>query len=350
MHINTTASTVVILVLFGLLVSGCAHTDSAAWDRVDTMLRDARERGGHVDTDKAAAVKAWGEPVVRESTEAGEKMLWLLTADITAPSSNRETGWEAILIFDAEGTLLDRRWGYYRTPVGIPEIIAATRKDPYHVVRELGLAYEQHALAGEEKRLTVNLSDRGRKLYALHWAAEEIRLAIIFADGLFLIDKMTAEGRRNSDKSVVATELEVIQYMVQNNRVLPAYIMATQPFPLVVLAATIEKQNPMPTWSNVLLNALAAGLASGGSSRPQAGFSNMGPSFSGGTLGSGFMGPYRPNAYGPGINSDSTGRAFIWKPDSGGPALGPIHPNAYRPGIGSDGTGRAVRPCQWPCQ
>lgn len=350
MHINTTAANVAILVLLGLLVSGCAHTDSEAWDRVNTMLRDARERGGKADTDKAVAVKAWGKPVVRESTEEGEKALWLLTADITAPSSNKDTGWEAILIFDAEGTLLDRRWGYYRTPVGMAEIIAASRKDSYHVVRELGLAYEQHALAGEGKRLTVNLSDRGRKLYALHRAAEEIRLAIIFADGLLLIDKMAAEGRRDSDKSVVATELEVIQYMVQNNRVLPAYIMATQPFPLVVLAATLERQNPMPTWTNVLLNALAAGLASGGSSHPQAGFSNTRPSFGGGMLGNGFMGPYTPNAYGPGINSDATGRAFIWKPDSGGPALGPINPNAYGPGIGSDETGRAVRPCQWPCQ
>jgi hypothetical protein len=30
-----------------------------------------------------------------------------------------------------------------------------------------------------------------------------------------------------------------------------------------------------------------------------------------------FLGPYRPNAYGPGINSDATGRAFVWKPETG---------------------------------
>jgi hypothetical protein len=57
-----------------------------------------------------------------------------------------------------------------------------------------------------------------------------------------------------------------------------------------------------------------------------------------------FLGTYTPNAYGPGINSDATGRPFIWQPDFGGPALGPIRPNVYGPGIGSDATGRPVRP------
>ena len=52
---------------------------------------------------------------------------------------------------------------------------------------------------------------------------------------------------------------------------------------------------------------------------------------------------YTPDAYGPGINSDATGRPFIWKPDFGGPALGPIKPDAYGPGIGMDATGRPVR-------
>jgi hypothetical protein len=54
--------------------------------------------------------------------------------------------------------------------------------------------------------------------------------------------------------------------------------------------------------------------------------------------------PVTPNAYGPGINSDATGRPFTWKPDFGGPALGPVTPNAYGPGIGMDSTGRPVRP------
>lgn len=56
------------------------------------------------------------------------------------------------------------------------------------------------------------------------------------------------------------------------------------------------------------------------------------------------LGPITPNAYGPGLNSDATGRPFMWKPDFGGPAMGPITPNAYGPGIGMDATGRPVRP------
>ena len=56
------------------------------------------------------------------------------------------------------------------------------------------------------------------------------------------------------------------------------------------------------------------------------------------------LGPIMPNAYGPGMNADATGRLFIWQPDFGGPAMGPITPNAYGPGIGMDATGRLVRP------
>jgi hypothetical protein len=56
------------------------------------------------------------------------------------------------------------------------------------------------------------------------------------------------------------------------------------------------------------------------------------------------LGPIMPNAYGPGLNSDATGKPFIWHPDFGGPALGPITPNAYGPGVGMDATGRPVRP------
>jgi len=56
------------------------------------------------------------------------------------------------------------------------------------------------------------------------------------------------------------------------------------------------------------------------------------------------LGPVTPNAYGPGLHSDATGRPFSWQPGYGGPALGPITPNAYGPGIGMDSTGRPVRP------
>lgn len=65
-----------------------------------------------------------------------------------------------------------------------------------------------------------------------------------------------------------------------------------------------------------------------------------------------FLGPITPNAYGPGINSDATGRPFTHKPDFGGsgypdPTL-KVKPNAYGPGVGMDQYGRPVRPRSWP--
>jgi hypothetical protein len=54
------------------------------------------------------------------------------------------------------------------------------------------------------------------------------------------------------------------------------------------------------------------------------------------------LGPGRPDAYGPGINADATGRPFWYVPQFGGSVLGPVRPNVYGPGIGSDGTGRPV--------
>src|SRR5664280_1464527 len=66
--------------------------------------------------------------------------------------------------------------------------------------------------------------------------------------------------------------------------------------------------------------------------------------------------PYQPNAYGPGINSDATGRPFILQPSPGnGPAdpLSDVRPDAYGPGIGMDQYGRPVQPAcpefQQPC-
>ena len=57
-----------------------------------------------------------------------------------------------------------------------------------------------------------------------------------------------------------------------------------------------------------------------------------------------FLGPYKPNAYGPGVNMDATGRPFSWRPQwgGGGPALR-VRPDAYGPGIGMDQFGRPVR-------
>lgn len=59
------------------------------------------------------------------------------------------------------------------------------------------------------------------------------------------------------------------------------------------------------------------------------------------------LGPYTPNAYGPGMNADATGRPFIWQPDPGfGPAdpFSRVKPDAYGLGVGMDQYGRPVRP------
>jgi hypothetical protein len=55
------------------------------------------------------------------------------------------------------------------------------------------------------------------------------------------------------------------------------------------------------------------------------------------------------NVYGPGINSDATGRPYTWEPGSG-PAdrLSPVRPDAYGPGIGMDAYGRPVQPTPYP--
>ena len=64
----------------------------------------------------------------------------------------------------------------------------------------------------------------------------------------------------------------------------------------------------------------------------------------------GFMQPYHPNAYGPGINSDATGRPFSWQTQPGyGPAdpLSNVRPDAYGPGIGMDQTCLAAATRSW---
>lgn len=62
-----------------------------------------------------------------------------------------------------------------------------------------------------------------------------------------------------------------------------------------------------------------------------------------------FLNSVTPNAYGPGINSDATGRPFTYQPEfgSGGGQL-KVKPNAYGPGIGLDQYGRPVRAQPWP--
>src|SRR3984885_8780760 len=70
-----------------------------------------------------------------------------------------------------------------------------------------------------------------------------------------------------------------------------------------------------------------------------------------GTLTPPYLGPYRPNAYGQGINSDATGRPFVWRPDQGPTdPLAEVRPDVFGAGIGMDQYGRPVRAACPPYQ
>jgi hypothetical protein len=65
-----------------------------------------------------------------------------------------------------------------------------------------------------------------------------------------------------------------------------------------------------------------------------------------------FLRPYRSDAYGPGIHSDSTGRPFRWQTEDGQlvpPGIG-VRPDAYGLGVGMDEFGRPVKPEPWQAQ
>ncbi len=58
----------------------------------------------------------------------------------------------------------------------------------------------------------------------------------------------------------------------------------------------------------------------------------------------GLLSPMKPNAYGPGIHSDATGRPFKFKTfDGQDVGIFKVKPNAYGPGVGMDEFGRPVR-------
>ena len=68
----------------------------------------------------------------------------------------------------------------------------------------------------------------------------------------------------------------------------------------------------------------------------------------------GMLPPARRNAYGPGLDSDATGRPFFWAPKhspAGAPSLPDptlrVKPDAYGPGVGSDQYGRPVERRSW---
>ena len=64
------------------------------------------------------------------------------------------------------------------------------------------------------------------------------------------------------------------------------------------------------------------------------------------------QGQIKPNAYGPGVNSDATGRPFKWQPqgipkEHDDPLL-KVKPNVFGPGTGIDQYGRPVQAEKWP--
>ena len=100
-----------------------------------------------------------------------------------------------------------------------------------------------------------------------------------------------------------------------------------------------NKNRTVLTQSRPAENQPSAGLASGSENESIA---------APGLLRHGLLSPYKPNAYGPGINSDATGRPFTWQPQGPGPqSFDPflkVKPDAYGPGIGMDQYGRPVQP------
>lgn len=61
-----------------------------------------------------------------------------------------------------------------------------------------------------------------------------------------------------------------------------------------------------------------------------------------------YMQPYKHNAYGIGVHSDSTGRPFEWETQDGQTGhSNEVKPDAYGPGVGMDEYGRPVKPSPW---
>jgi len=306
---------IVTILMLGILVAGCAshgtwsRSDLGAWSTLDTKI--ARD-------DKAYYLEKWGEPLTRRNTYVntgddmgtvnGEEMLWLWKSDGTGPSDQPGQGWELFLEFNQQGTF--RNWwvGTYRTTLTVADVVAATRKFEYRfgedLMRQLGLSSEQHAI--ENKRFYCSRPpsrpDRKCEIIQLQNAVRVISAVTFEAD---------TAARNLHDR--LASESEV-QALLESYRS-----------------------------RNLAANRTQRRLATPDSVTPQD--SRLS---SGGFLGRGFLGPYTPNAYGPGINSDATGRPFIWQPETAGPKVFDpflqVQPNAYGPGVGMDQYGRPVRP------
>lgn len=223
------------------------------------------------------------------------------------------------LFFDGHGELVQEEVVTYRTPLTVTDIMIAARKvgysDDAKLMWELGLDGAQHGLPtradnsyGDRLRWEHGLfSGREREIIALQ------RKARLVAHATYRVDLARKVGQLDTanPENRLATDTEVLQYLILNSQLEPRRANAA------------TKQSPGVSLPNDSVGA-------------------------DGLIGTGFLGPATLNAYGPGINSDATGRPFYWRPDFGGPALGPITPNAYGPGVGMDGTGRAVRPSCLP--
>lgn len=294
------AFTLIALCLF-IFVGGCAShgtwskSDRGAWADLEELI--GRHQQSYYE-------KEWGEPVSRHEFKIsdgkgkvkpdGEELLWLWKADGTGPSGQAGQGWEVFLSFNQEGKFATWRVGTYRTVLTVPDVISVARDAGYApeiITEDLGLSAQQHGIGGGARQF---------ELLKLREIVYEISVATLEADAT-----MTALYRRLATRAEVE---ELIELRIEEAR------------------ARAEEQQRMAYLRR----------------RNQYGGSGFGG------LAGGFLSPYTPNAYGPGMNSDATGRPFIWQPDFGGPVLGPITPNAYGPGIGMDATGRPVRPACLP--
>jgi hypothetical protein len=316
-------------ILFLSLLVGCAShgtwskSDRGAWANLGELI------GSH---EQPYYVKQWGEPVSRREVKRygdreteiapGEELLWLWKADGTGPSEQSGQGWEMYLSFGHDKQRPFREWrvGGYRSTLTVPDVMATTRKFEYRFGQELlgalGLLQEQHGIARNRfdypsaNQLTREI-DSLREQYSegpnwRGWAIRGLQETVrVIAEATFRADN----AARNLH-SRLATDTEVI-------RLLEEQVEATN--------RSRSRQSPPQG---------AANSESSGSGR-------------GGLLGGGFLGPYTPNAYGPGMNADATGRPFIWQPD---PGFGPpdpfnrVQPNGYGLGVGMDQYGRPVRP------
>lgn len=319
--------TVFLATLLLALSSGCAS--HGTWSKSDLgAWTDLGERIG--SNEKSYYVERWGLPVSRQDTtfsdgngnvtKDGEELLWLWKADGTRLSDQHGQGWELLLSFDKQGAYRNWRIGGYRSALTLSDAIAATRKFEYRVgedlLGELGFLKEQHGIAGNRfkygssnyitreldvvnEQYSTGPTWRGWAIIRLQDMVRVVAQATLRADSA----ARNLHGR-------LATDDEVLKWVKDQ------------------ATTSTRSRRPNPASQGEHNSGISENVQSG-------------------LLGRGFLGPYTPNAYGPGMNADATARPFIWQPDPGFGQVDPfsrVQPNAYGPGIGMDQYGRPVRP------